>query len=231
MQCFWFVRRAIPYLLLGLLTLLVAAAVGIGLRDQPSANNGTATSGVADAAASPITDPTPLTIPTTTTMPPGAVVSSTDIAPCRSAAVQITTPVRFGAAGTDVLYLQLVNVGSIPCSLEGYPKVLGLNSAGLPVAQAVEHDLGIAWDSPYPQPPIVVLAPGEAAHATVFGNDYDFYGGVDGAANCPFYPALSVTLPGDDVAKVISMTISGGGPGFPSCGGEFNVNFVRPYAQ
>ena len=65
----------------------------------------------------------------------------------------------------------------------------------------------------------------------MFGNDYDFYGGVDGAANCPSYLALSVTLPGDDVAKVISMTNYGGSPGFPSCGGEFSVNFVRPFTQ
>ena len=226
------VRRAVPYLLLGLLTLLVAAAVGIGLRDQPSANNGTATSGVAEASAaasaSTIPNSTTLTAPTTTTLPLrwGAVVPSTDVAPCQSASVQIT-PDGHAAAGTVIVYLGIVNVGNIPCSLEGYPKVLGLNSAGLPVAQALELDRGFAWgEYPYPRPPIVVLAPGETAHATVFGNDYDFYGGMDGAADCPFYPGLSVTLPGDDVAKVVSMTNNF--EGVAGCGGAFSVNFVRP---
>jgi hypothetical protein len=209
----------------------VLLAIGIGVLltacGAPSVQSSLSetTHGRPEAVASPITNQTPITVPTTTTLPPGAVVPSTDVAPCQSAAVQVTS-VRFGSAGTVVNYLQVVNVGNIACSLEGYPKVLGLNSADLPVAQAVEHDSGFAWDSLYRQPPIVVLAPGEAAHATVFGNDYNF-----SPATCPVYAALSVTLPGDHVAKLISMTDYGGGPGFLSCGGEFNVNFIRPYAQ
>jgi hypothetical protein len=212
----------------------VLLAVGIGVLlsacGAPSAQSSRAKStrgsaeAAARAAAPPITNQTPLKIPTTTTFPQGAVVRSTDVAPCRSATVQVTSPVHFAAAGTVIVYLQVVNVGNIRCSLEGYPKVLGLNSAGLRVAQAVEHDSGFAWgEYPYPQPPIVVLAPFEAAHATVFGNDYNF-----SPADCPVYPALSVTLPGDDVVTVVSMTDSGNNPGLINCGGSFKVNFIRP---
>ena len=204
------VRRAVPYLLLGVLTLLVAGAVGIGLRDQPNANDGTATRDVA-AASQIIGAPT-----TTTTLPSGAVVSSTRVAPCRASDVRFITPNPAAAAGTVIGYLGIVNLGGVRCSLQGFPKVLGLNSAGVPVAQAHDNQCGYCWDTPYYSPPVVVLSAGEASHVPVFGSDYDDYPG-----HCADYPTLSVTLPGDDVATVVSMGLS-------ACGGLFTVGYIRP---
>lgn len=158
------------------------------------------------------------TMPTTATLPSGIVVTSTDVAACRAASLQFQfiPNESYGAAGTTVTYIRIANVGGMPCSLEGYPKVSGLNSVGHPVARASDAQCDFCFDTPYYKPPIVEVAPGEAAYVKVFGYDVNL-------PNCAVYNALSVTPPGDDMATVVSNL-----GGFDACGGSFSVGYIRP---
>lgn len=192
------------------LTLVIVVMPSVcGASSEPSSRGETARGSVQAAAAA---------IPTTTTLPSGAVVPSTDVAACRGTSLQFQFIQNdsYAAAGSTISYLQIANVGGMPCSLKGYPKVSGLNSAGQPVAQADDTQCGFCWDIPYYKPPIVVLSPGEAAYVKIFGSDVNF-------PDCPVYNALSLTLPDDDVATVVSTP-----GGFAECGGSFAVGYIRP---
>ena len=97
-------RRAVPYLLLGLLTVLVAAAVGVGLQDRPRATDGVHTSGAAEAAITSITASTfEHHSDDNHRAPLGRCRPSTYVAPCRSATVQIQIPEACGGAGTVIV--------------------------------------------------------------------------------------------------------------------------------
>jgi len=85
------------------------------------------------------------------------------------------------------------NVGTSGCTLYGYPGVAGLDAAGTQIMQASRTPsgyLGGLWNAPNGLPPIVPLAPGQAASALVEGVDNQV-----GSMPCVHLSGLLVTAP------------------------------------
>ncbi len=122
---------------------------------------------------------------------------------------------RFGQAGGSASELiAFENVGTVPCSLTGFPGVAVLDRSGLQVEQATRL-LNAMMGGQYEgtRPVTVALAPAQEATATVEGSDVPFGRETD----CPFYPAFLVTPP-DQTRSVTLPAVGEQGPGFANTG-------------
>lgn len=122
--------------------------------------------------------------------------------------------------------LVLERRGGGTCRLHGTPQVRLLDASGkaLPTVQrTVAYPL-----VPGRIPPMIRLAPGEAAHFTVHYATATGYGG----AHCPSAAALAVTPPGAKSALRLELPIAayGGSLPTPVCG-ELWISALRPGAS
>jgi len=98
--------------------------------------------------------------------------------------------VGMGHVGQVVVF---TNVGTSGCTLFGYPGIAGLDATGTQIMQAARIPsgyLGGLWNAPNGPPPLVALAPGQAASALVEGVDNQV-----GSIPCVRLSGLLVTAP------------------------------------
>jgi hypothetical protein len=93
--------------------------------------------------------------------------------------------------------------GSIPCTLTGFPAVV--TGAGGPLLDALQTPRGYMGGLPAGNdtPPVVVLRPGQAAHAVVEGEAADVRGG-----NCQVYSDVVVTPPGTTEHRTVQVPLN-----------------------
>ena len=127
---------------------------------------------------------------------------------------------------TQTLVLERRGGGN--CLLNGTPRVQLLDAHGAPLP-TVQRSL------PYPvvpgrMPPMIHLAPGQAAHFTLHYANATGYGGP-GSPRCPSSKALAVTPPGagSPLRLTLSINAYGGLAPAPICG-ELQVSALRPGA-
>jgi hypothetical protein len=115
--------------------------------------------------------------------------------------------VGMGHVGQVVVF---TNVSTAPCTLYGYPGIAGLDAAGAQIMQASRTPsgyLGGLWNAPNGPPPIVALAPGQAASALVEGVDNQV-----GSMPCVHLSGFLVTAP--NTARSVDLP-----SGSPECDG------------
>jgi hypothetical protein len=113
---------------------------------------------------------------------------------CRDGQISVSNSENGGAGlGHEDQVILFTNSSQSACSLSGYPGVAGLDAQGNQAVQAVRTPSGYLGGlaSGDVTPPVVVLAPGQSASATVEGTDNP----VGTATSCPSYPELLVTPP------------------------------------
>jgi hypothetical protein len=125
----------------------------------------------------------------------GPTTSAAPPAPgrCTSTALAVAGRAAGASAGHRHDMVIFTNTGSVPCTLHGYPGVSYLDASGAPAglpAQRLEDDA-----------PVVVLAPGEQAHASLNQSQ-----GYMGGAGCG-PTAEGVTLQVYPPAETVALTV------------------------
>jgi Protein of unknown function (DUF4232) len=180
----------------GVLT-VVASSLVLAACGSQSSGGGSA------AASSP-----PAAAPT-----PGSATTGTAAA-CAASELKITLTHTGAVTGHVGGYLKYTNVSKAPCSLSGWPVVVGLTAAGqsTTLVHAQSTMLG-AWRYVSP-PPTLTLAPGAAAYSVVAADDQP----VAAATSCPPpYTHLRVSPPGSSGDAVISAYLPADKTDLPSC--------------
>lgn len=182
-------------LVASLVVVLVGGALGISLalrgRTVPAPSSHTNPPIVPTATASPTVAPHPSPMPS----PSGG------LATCRSADLSARFADQNGAAGTRTGDIVLQNIGSAPCTLQGYTDLQGV-ADGHATQLGVTHNYsGIFSNSgPPPLPRLVTLAPGHDAYVGVAYSDVQ-----STSKACPSYTALLITPPKD--GSTVTMVI------------------------
>lgn len=150
----------------------------------------------------------------TPSIAPTAVPSAATsfISDCRTSMLRVSlvkTSAGLGAVGG---YLAFTNIGPGPCSLTGWPTIVGEPTTG---DQPPDRDVTATLDfPPIAGTPIVVLRPGEAAVAAFAAGDNP--GGPSSTCPPP-YLTLKVTPPGNESSVALSAWIPYAGAYMPSC--------------
>jgi hypothetical protein len=121
-----------------------------------------------------------------------------------------------GVTGGTYHELEFTNVGSAACTLDGYPRVIGVDRGGAQLGRAAGHDA-------YAAPSAVVLRPGTTAHAVLRISDV----GDFSPASCHPTRAVGVKVfpPGRPRGTVVPLRFeacSASGPTY------LTVRVVRP---
>ncbi len=163
------------------------------------------------AASSPtsqgsVAGPTPTANPTS----PGSVP------PCSATDLSIGTTNSSAAAGTVGGTLRFQDIGTAPCTLSGYPKVVGITADGERTPAQHSSSPSLLDYPPIRGTPVVTLKPGDSAVAAYAGGDTP----VGSASSCPpSYHTLEVTAPGTTTAVVLLGYNPWLGQDLPSCVG------------
>ncbi|HXY71828.1 MAG TPA: DUF4232 domain-containing protein [Actinomycetota bacterium] len=177
---------------------------------QPTTPGGHATP---STAHSPHPGASHSSMPVPPTPTPSQSGSTTTPARCRAGNLQIQEVGSNGAAGSIQVEVSMRNVGSAPCSLEGYPGML-LLSGTTPMQTKVVRGSSVVVPSIAVR--LAVLAPGRLA-AYVFG-----YSDVPtGSETCPTSTALEVTPPNAYAHATIPFSST-------ACGGVLTTSPVFP---
>lgn len=151
---------------------------------------------------------------TTSTLPPTSTSTSTSstttttAAPgaCQGSQLSVSRNDFSGAAGELSVGFSLLNRGTVPCSISGYPTLL-LEGTGAPVAVTSHSGQGPAFQLPSRA---IVLAAGAQA-----GFVYEFSDVQSNGSQCTIATAISVTLPatGATATTIPYKAYPCGGPG------------------
>ncbi len=155
---------------------------------------------------------------------PAALASSAETAPapCTTVQLQISTVNTGAAAGTAGGWLRFLNVGSQPCSLRGWPTVIGVTAAGVTTRA---RNVNMLLDSPNVQgTPTVTLNSGDDAFAAFAGGDNP---GPSMTTCPPPFTTLRVTPPGATGFVTVSAWNAGDGAYLAACAG-LEVTMVVP---
>lgn len=134
--------------------------------------------------------------PTTT---PSTSVAGTPV--CRGSQLKIRMIYGGPAAGTVGGVIGLVNEGTRPCHLAGWPTVVAVSPAGNARA---ERTLNVFGATTLTTPPVVTIKPGAQAVAVLAAHDQP----APGQAQCPpAYRRLLITPPGSTHASAVSARI------------------------
>lgn len=157
--------------------------------------------------------PTPSTTSTSTTVTPETSAAP----PCQDGQIEVSNAGGGSGLGHQDQVILFTNQGQSICSLSGYPGVAGLDGQGGEAVQAQRTLSGYLGGliTGATTPPVVSLAPGQIASATVEGTDNP----IGAATSCPFYPYLLVTPP--NLTDSVRVTVTDFGrlnhPGLPGC--------------
>ena len=167
--------------------LLCAGLIAAACSSKPTAHTSTTTTGGSHTTTTTATSVPPTTASTTTT---------TGIAAC--AQVTATPGQTQGAAGTIVGTITLTPVGSVTCTMEGYPALTRFSSSGATVPITVVDGLTVNLSGPPTQPPSpLTLTSGQQAEFT-----FEYSDVVTGSeTSCASSTGLTVTSPGASVAS------------------------------
>lgn len=163
--------------------------------------------------------PSSLTAATSTT----AVPSGAGMPACTGQHLQVSIARSSAAAGQVSATLDFKNVSDLPCSLEGWPSVVGEQTSGTRVV-AMNSDnppIGVAQSAPSP---VLLPANGGVAEAQVEGSDLP----PGGVGECPTFEYLLVAAPGTRTTSQIPAFLAGMGANMPDCAG-IGVTWVTPY--
>jgi Protein of unknown function (DUF4232) len=184
-------------LVASLVVVLVGGALGISLalrgRTIPTAPS--------SHTGPPATVPTP----TPTIAPPSpSATPSRGLTACRSADLKARFADQNGAAGTQGGDIVLENVGTAPCTMDGYTNLQGV-ARGHATQLGVTHNFsGIFSNNGRPPVPrLVNLAPGHNAYVAVVYSDVQ-----STPKACPSYTTLLITLPNGGGAVLMAQPAS-----------------------
>jgi hypothetical protein len=144
----------------------------------------------------------------TSTSSSGATTTVRSVPPSRTCAASQLRLTSYSNSGTGHIIdiLVFTNTSNTTCFVQGYPGVAGLDAHGKQVIQAERTTQGYVRALPAGQPiPVVTLAPGQAASATVEGDDVTR--GTE--TSCPTYPSLLVTPPNTTTSIVVKLEMAG----------------------
>jgi Domain of unknown function (DUF4232) len=151
-----------------------------------------------------------------------ASAAPTPAAGCTLAQLQLSTVNTGAAAGTVGGWLRFLNISGAPCSLRGWPTVVGVTAKG---AMTRAQNKNMLLDSPNVQgTPTVVLDPGGDAFAAFAGGDNP----SGTTTTCP--PSIStlrITPPGASGFASVSAWNVGLGAYLSNCAG-LGVTMVVP---
>lgn len=183
--------------------MLFSALVGGCGTTQPAASPAPSASSISSAVAT-TAEPTESPTPT----------ASVAAAACASADLVITALDSGGGLGTVGGWLRFQNVGSEPCTLTGWPQVVGVTAGG--ARTTAGHAIALLDSPVLSSTPVVVIAPGESAFAAYAGGDNP----TGSASSCPPpYHTLDVTAPGTTKSVSVSAYNAWLGQDLPSCVG------------
>lgn len=183
--------------------MVFSALVGGCGTTQPAASPAPSASGVSSGVAT-TAEPTESPAPT----------SSAAAAACASADLVITAVDSGGGLGTVGGWLRFQNVGSEPCTLTGWPQVVGVTAGG--ARTTAGHAIALLDSPVLSSTPVVAIAPGESAVASYAGGDNP----TGSASSCPPpYHTLQVTAPGTTRPVSVSAYNVWLGQDLPSCVG------------
>lgn len=173
----------------------------------------------------------PATNPTATTGPPSAHATSpntaaaappTSAAPtptsCHANQLQMTPQTGQGTAGMTEMSIEMVNISSTTCTMNGYPGMQLLSASGSALATSVVRGGGPSYSAAAAnQPPgTVTLAPHQTA---AFSFSYQNIP-VGTSPACPLSSKALVTPPNDTTSDTVAMQIA------PCGNGMLNVSPV-----
>lgn len=172
-------------LVASLVVLLVGGALGISLalrgRTVPTPSSHTNPPVVPTATPTVAPHPSPMPSP------------SGGLAACRVADLSARFADQNGAAGTLSGDIVLQNIGSAPCTMEGYTDLQGVANGHATQLGVTHNYSGIfSNNGPPPLPRLVTLAPGHNAYVAVVYSDVQ-----STSKACPSYTALLITPPND----------------------------------
>jgi hypothetical protein len=156
-------------------------------------------------AAQPVSPP--LQLPPSPTPVTAAV-------PCTTPQLSVQSVTSEGAAGTILNTLELVNISSVTCTVQGIPTVQMFDAGGIDVTTKDVPGGGILSRPPDPAP--IVLAPGAASPFGIAWSDVPV-----GSETCPAAAMLGVTPPGGITELSVDLMIA------PCGGGTINVGGLR----
>ena len=146
------------------------------------------------------------------------------VAQCTAGQLAVSSVVPGAGLGTVSAWLRFRNVSDRPCSLRGWPTLVGVPATG---ARTVARRSNIALASAGAAGmPTVRLGPGDSAFAEYLGTDTP----PGTATTCPSYRSLRVTAPGTTRAVTLSAWNAWLGGNLPACFG-IEVTMVVPGAS
>lgn len=141
---------------------------------------------------------------------------------CTSAQVTVSAVDSGGGLGTVGGWLRFLNASRAPCSLRGWPTLVGVTATG--ATTAARHEDALLTFPDIDGMPTVTLDPGDAAFAAYAGGDTP----AGSAATCPpSYRTLRVAPPGATRSVSVSAHNAWLGDDLPACVG-IAVTFVVP---
>ncbi|MDA8208003.1 MAG: DUF4232 domain-containing protein [Actinomycetota bacterium] len=155
---------------------------------------------------------------TTTTVPSGEGMPA-----CAGQHLQVSMGRNGAAAGTVFVSLQFKNVSSLPCSLQGWPSVVGELASGAQVAASKSDQPPLGMDQTAPSA-VLLPANGGVAEAQLAGSDVP----SSGVGECPTFTYLLIAAPGTGTTSRIPAFVPNLGVGMPDCRG-LSVTWVVPY--
>jgi hypothetical protein len=170
---------------------LAVAALLAACSSSPAAG-GLHTAKSTSTSSTTSTSTTSTTVASTGTSGSGSTTTSTSaVSPCARSALSLVQDRTQGAAGTIYLGFSIVNGGSSPCTLDGYPTIGLLGTSG-PLAPEVSHS---GQGTIFSVAPATVVLPAGTSPAAGF---VVAYGDVPqgGQTTCPTVTKLEVNLPG-----------------------------------
>jgi hypothetical protein len=152
----------------------------------------------------------------TSTPPTSSSTSSTSSDLCQPSQLQFSVGQSSGAAGTIEVSINLLNISSASCQLDGYPGMQLLNAAGSAIATMVIFGGGpqfpvAAANAP---PTLVILAPQQTAAFSLSYNEIP--SGTE--TTCPTSAKAEVTPPNDTAFAVVDLMAD------PCSGGTIHVS-------
>ena len=136
------------------------------------------------------------TAPSTTTTHPTTTSTGATSTACThitAAAVQ-----GQGAAGTITGMITVTNVGTSPCTVDGYPAMALFSGSGAPLTVTLVNGLSVSVSTPANAPPSSFsVAPSSTAQFAYQFSDVP----VGSETSCPTSESASVTMPGATTAS------------------------------
>ncbi len=155
---------------------------------------------------------------TTTAVPSGAGMPA-----CEGQYLQVSIAHSGAAMGQVSAILDFKNVSDLPCSLEGWPNVVGELTSGARLVAVHDNNppIGVGQSA---LSQVLVPANGGVAEAQLQGSDLP----PGGVGECPTFEYLLVAAPGTRTTWQIPAYLPGMGANMPDCAG-IGVTWVAPY--